>query len=149
MSGSSIFGKWGQRMPLPLNQLHQFGELRSSLWQLNMCGWQYKQRWIDAFPRGKDKERLRGRQRVRERSGEMKVAAWHRECDSVMQAGFIVSPQRPREIISSQYGVYQSSQNTTLPSGYMSRLSASLSLSICLFVYMLLIDIHSGSWKSS
>lgn len=65
----------------------------------------------------------------------MKVAAQHRECDSVMQAGFIVSPQRPREIISSQYGVYQSSQNTTLPSGYMSRLSAFLSvyLSVCLY----------------
>lgn len=133
-----FLGKRGQRMPLTLNQLHQFAELRSSLWQLNMCGWQYKQRWIDAFPRGRDKGRLRGRQRVWARGGrkdwEMKVAAWHRECDSVMQAGFIVSPQRPREIISSQYGVYQSSQNTTLPSGYMSHLPASLSvyLSICL-----------------
>lgn len=75
------------------------------------------------------------RETERERKDwEMKVAAWHRECDSVMQAGFIVSPQRPGEIISSQYGVYQSSQNTTLPSWYMSRLSASLSvyLSVCL-----------------
>lgn len=74
-------------------------------------------------------------EQVRERKDwEMKVAAWHRECDSVMQTGFIVSPQRPREIISSQYGVYQSSQNTTLPSRYMSRLSTALSvyLSVCL-----------------
>lgn len=48
-----------------------------------------------------------------------------------MQAGFGSPPflQRPREIISSQYGVYQSSQNTRLPSGYM---SLSVCLSVCL-----------------
>lgn len=74
----------------------------------------------------------------------MKVAVRHWECDSVMQAGFIASLQRPREIISSQYGVYQSSQNTTLPSRYMSRLSASLSLSICMFVDVLLQDVNTG-----
>lgn len=131
----SFFGKRGQRMPLTLNQPHQFSELRSSLWQLNMCGWQYKQRWIDALPRGGGKKPSweEGKEWVRE-DWEMKVAAWHRECDSVMQTGFIVSPQCPGEIISSQYGVYQSSQNTTFPSRYMSRLSASLCAhpSVCL-----------------
>lgn len=139
MSRSYIFGKWGQLMTLILNQLHQFSELRFSPWQQNMCGWQYKQRWIDAFPQRRGEKRQVERktewEQVRERKDwEMKVAAWHRECDSVMETGFIVSPQRPREIISSQYGVYQSSQNTTLPSRYMSRLSTALSvyLSVCL-----------------
>lgn len=42
--------------------------------------------------------------------------------------------QRPGEIISSQYGVYQSSQSTRLPSGYMSRLS------VCLSVYGLFLQ---------
>lgn len=132
-SGASIFGGGGgggyrgQRTPLRLNRLHQ---LSPSLWQWNMWGWQYKQRWIDAFPRGRrKKKRLKRKMEKGEWiDGEMKVAAWHRECDSVMRAGFIVSRQHPGEIISSQYGVYQSSQNTTLPPGYMSRLSVFLYL---------------------
>lgn len=133
--------KWGRRARLfLLNLFHQFWVNSAlALWQLNMRGWQYKQRWIDAFsPRGKRKKRQRGVERKMEEwkgsegGGKTERWRWRRdgECDSVMHAGFIVSPQRPREIISSQYGVYQSSQNTILPSGYMSCLSASLLLSV-------------------
>lgn len=66
---------------------------------------------------------------------EMKVATWHRECDSVMQTGFIVSPQCPGEIISSQYGVYQSLQNTTFPLQiHVPSVCISQCLSVCLYV---------------
>lgn len=62
---------------------------RSSRWQLNMCVWQYKQRWIDAFPRGGDKERLRGRQRVRE--SERERWRWQRDTGSVTVSCRLVS----------------------------------------------------------
>lgn len=130
----SFFGKWGQRMPLPLNQFHQFGwtpllaVTAEYVWvtvqtKVNRC----------ISPRKRQREVERKTECERKRGTE-KTERWRwqrdKECDSVMQAGFIVSPQRPREIISSQYGVYQSSQNSSLPSGYMPCLSASLCLSV-------------------
>ncbi len=155
MSQSFIFGKWGQRMPLTLNQLHQFSELRSSLWQLNMCGWQYKQRWIDAFPRGRDKERLRGRQRVRggERGEGEKTERWRwqRNIGSVTVSCRLVSSFLPSALGRSLAHNMESINPHRIPLSPPDTcpVCLPLSLSICLFVYMLLINVHSGSWKSS
>lgn len=127
------------RTPLPPKSVPSvLGELRTRAVTVEYA-WVTVQTKVNRciFPPRKEKKKAkRGweeeRRMKRERGGGAERWRWRRdgECDSVMHAGFIVSPQRPREIISSQYGVYQSSQNTTLPSGYMSCLSASLLLSV-------------------
>lgn len=144
MSWSFIFlGKRVQRMPLTLNQWTPFLAVTVEyVWvtvqtKVNRC--------ISPRKRKSKVERKTERVRERRKDWKMAVAVWHRECDSVMQTGFIVSSRRPGEIISSQYGVYQSSQNTTLPSRYMSRLSACLCLSVCLSACCS----HLWSWTPS
>ena len=157
MLRSFIFGEMGTAHASYSKSAPSVGELRDSLWQLNMCGWQYKQRWIDAFPRGRDKERLRGRQRVRRREGREKTERWRwqRDTGSVTVSCRLVSSFLPSALGRSLAHNMESINPHRIPLSPPDTcpvclpLSRSLSLSICLFVYTLLIDVYSGSWKSS
>lgn len=101
-----------------------------------MCVWATVQTKVNRCisHRKRRKKRLGGKVggRLRDEGGDVTVSV-------TVSCRLVLAPpppflQRPREIISSQYGVYQSSQNTRLPSGYMSRLS------VCLSVYRLFLQ---------
>lgn len=148
----NFFRKREQRLPLTLNQLHQFSELCSSLWQLNMCGWQYKQRWIDAFPQGRDNERLRGRSEC-EGGGREKTERWRwqRDIGSVTVSCRLVSSFLPSALGRSLAHNMESINPHRIPLSPPDTcpVCLPLSLSICLFVCMLPINVHSGSWNCS
>lgn len=119
---------------------------RSSLWQLNMRGWQYKQRWIDAFPRGEDKEGLRGRQRVREGKKRLKDEGGN-ATGSVTVSCRLVSSFLPSALGRSLAHNMESINPHRIPLSPPDTCPVCLPLSVCF--YMLLIDVYLGSWKSS
>lgn len=119
---------------------------RSSLWQLNMRGWQYKQRWIDAFPRGEDKEGLRGRQRVREGKKRLRDEGGN-ATGSVTVSCRLVSSFLPSALGRSLAHNMESINPHRIPLSPPDTCPVCLPLSVCF--YMLLIDVYLGSWKSS
>lgn len=113
-----------------------------------MCGWQYKQRWIDAFPWGRDKERLRGRQRVWEKRWREKTERWRwqRDIGSVTVSCRLVSSFLPsalgRSLAHNMESINPHRIPLSPPDTCPVCLPLFLSLSVCLFVCLLLMYIQ-------